>query len=113
MTRVTTFAPRRELIFVTGTIEGPRGVTDVKLVVDTGASQTIVVPEILDEIGYSPRDGLVTRTTSTAIGREQGYILRVARFATLGFALNDFLVHVFDLEDRSSFDGLIGLNFLR
>ena len=39
-------------------------------------------------------------------------MLRVARFATLGFAMHDFPVHVFDLADRDTFHGLIGLNFL-
>jgi predicted aspartyl protease len=113
MTCVTTFAARRELIFVSGMIEGPRGEAAVRLILDTGASQTIIVPDILDDIGYSPRDGIKTSTVSTAISREQGYMLRVARFTALGFAMNNFLVHIFDLEDRRSIDGLIGLNFLR
>jgi predicted aspartyl protease len=112
MTRATRFPIGRELIVVTGTIEGPRGETELRLVLDTGASQTVIVPEILDEIGYSPRDGIVTSSMATAISQEQGYTLRVARFATLGFAMNSFLVHVFDLEERSTIDGLIGLNFL-
>jgi predicted aspartyl protease len=113
MTCETAFTTKRELIFVSGTIEGPRGETEIRLVLDTGSSQTIVVPEILDDIGYSARDGIATSSMSTAISREQGYSLRVARFATLGFSMDSFLIHVFDLEDRRRFDGLIGLNFLR
>jgi predicted aspartyl protease len=113
MTKTTCFAPSRELILVTGAIEGPRGETEIKLVLDTGASQTIIVPEILDDIGYGARDGEVTSSVSTAIGREHGYALRVARFATLGFAMNSFLIHVFDLEmAENRIDGLIGLSFL-
>ena len=113
MTRETRFTVGQELILVRGTIEGPRGIASVRLVVDTGASRTIIVPEILDDIGYSARDGQVTSTVSGAVARERGYTLRVERFATLGFAMNRFVVHVFDLMDHSKFDGLIGLNFLR
>jgi predicted aspartyl protease len=112
MTQETQFAVRQPLILVRGAIEGPRGTAALRLVLDTGASQTVVVPEILDTIGYSPRHGGVTSTTSTAIGRERGYTLRVARFAALGFGMKRFVVHVFDLEDRHHIDGLIGLSFL-
>jgi predicted aspartyl protease len=112
VTQETRFAIRRDLIYVPGTVKGPRGETELRLVLDTGASQTIVVPEVLEEIGYTARDGVVTSSTSTAIGRERGYTLRVARFAALGFGMKSFVVHVFDLEDRHHIDGLIGLSFL-
>lgn len=112
MTQETRFAIRRDLIYVTGTVRGPRGEAELRLALDTGASQTIIVPEVLDEIGYRAREGVVTSSTSTAIGRELGYTLRVARFAALGFGMKRFMVHVFDLEDRHRIDGLIGLSFL-
>jgi len=47
------------------------------------------------------------------VGKEQGYLLRITRFWALGFAVNDFCVHVFDLPDGFGIDGLIGLSFLR
>jgi predicted aspartyl protease len=112
MTQETRFAIRQDLIYVTGTVRGPRGEVELRLVLDTGASQTVIVPDVLDEIGYSPRHGGVTSSASTAIGRERGYTLRVARFAALGFGMKRFMVHVFDLADRHRFDGLIGLSFL-
>ena len=37
---------------------GPLGQTDdLRLVLDTGASLTLIVPELLDGPGYNPRDG--------------------------------------------------------
>jgi hypothetical protein len=48
-----------------------------------------------------------------AIGKEQGYTLRVARFASLGFAVPDLRIHVFDLATGWGIDGLVGLSFLR
>jgi clan AA aspartic protease (TIGR02281 family) len=113
MTLETQFDPRRNLIFVGGTIDGPRGTTELRLVLDTGASMTLIVPEVLEDIGYSSRDGDMTTSVSTALGKEQGYTVRVARFATLGFAMSGFSVHVFDLAERDGIDGLIGLSFLR
>ena len=113
MTRTTRFNPRPNLIYVTGRIAGPRRDTQLRLVVDTGASLTTIVPGIIDQIGYSARDAERVTNVYSALGEEHGYMLRVAQFATLGFAMADFPVNVFDLADRDSCDGLIGLNFLR
>jgi predicted aspartyl protease len=113
MTRVTRFEPDASLILVTGTITGPRGEAELRLVVDTGASETIIAPPVLEELGYSARDAEVMTHACSALGRDDGYLLRVARFATLGFALADFPVHVFELADHEPFDGLVGLSFLR
>lgn len=72
-----------------------------------------MVPEVVDKLGYSPRDAEQITGVYSAVGKEQGYITRVARFAALGFEVEDFRVHVFDLADRYDIDGLLGLTFLR
>ena len=113
MTRTTRFDPRPSLIYVTGTISGPDGMTQLRLVVDTGVSLTLIVPRIIHQIGYGPEDADVVTSVYSAAGKEHGYMLREARFATLGFAMVNFPVNVFDLPDRDLCDGLIGLNFLR
>jgi hypothetical protein len=51
-------------------------------------------------------------TVRSAIGKEQGWTLRVKRFSTLGFAVPDYRIHVFDLATGNDIDGLIGLSFL-
>jgi predicted aspartyl protease len=113
MTRTTRFDPRQCLVYVSGAVTGPRSMTQLRLVVDTGASMTTILPHIANEIGYSPRDGGARTTVRTALGSEHGYVLRVARFAALGFAMANFPVNVFDLADRDACDGLVGYNFLR
>ena len=40
-------------------------------------------------------------------------MLRVARFASLGFSFPDFVVHVHDLPEGFGIDRLLGLSFLR
>jgi predicted aspartyl protease len=96
-------------------IWGPRGETQrqLRLVLDTGAAETIVVPEVLDEVGYSPRDGEQITVMRSAVGREQGYLIRVARFSCLGHREDDYRVHVQDLPEGWGIEGLIGLTFLR
>lgn len=111
---ITRFDPDDELIVVTGLIWGPRGdCREVTLAVDTGSSVTLVVPEVTDALGYSARDGETITVIRSAIGSEQGYLMRVAKFEALGFELPDFRVHVHDLPDGFGIEGLLGLSFLR
>ena len=49
----------------------------------------------------------------SAIGDEQGYLMRVARFSALGFTVPDFRIHVHDLPEGYGIDGILGLSFLR
>jgi predicted aspartyl protease len=92
--KVTYFDRGRDLIFVDGQVWSAHGIpAPLRLVLDTGAAETIVTPEILDELGYSPRQGESITTMRSAVGREEGYMIRVARFACLGFQSTEFLVH--------------------
>ncbi len=109
---VTRFFRAQGLIVVDARIYGIRGAQSVSLAVDTGAMDTVVTPELIDELGYSPRDGERVTTVRTALGKEHGYSLRVKRFAALGFAVPDCRIHVFDLATGDDIDGLLGLSFL-
>jgi hypothetical protein len=48
----------------------------------------------------------------SAVGREHGYLIRVARFSCLGHREDDYRVHVQDLPETWGIEGLIGLTFL-
>jgi predicted aspartyl protease len=108
------FDPAGDLLIVRARIWGPRGgePTPLQLAIDTGSSHTVIVPDIIEDLGYSPRQGEAITSVRAALGKEQGYILRVSRFAALGYAMPDFAVHVFDLAEGFGIDGLIGLSFL-
>ncbi len=101
-----------ELIVVEVRLRGPRSVSVRNLVLDTGAAATTLLPEVLDDLGYSARDGTKLSRVHSAIGEEHGYSLNVAEFSALGVTTPNFMVHVFDL-DHEGFDGLLGMNFLR
>jgi hypothetical protein len=111
--KIRRFNPTDNLIIVQAQLYGPRGDRPLSLAFDTAASETHVVPEILDDLGYSPRQGEAITSVRSAIGKEPGYILRVTRFASLGFSFPDFAVHVHDLPEGVGIDGLLGLSFLR
>lgn len=113
--KVTKFDTRRDLIFVPGRVWNPRNARAVSLrmVLDTAAGQTIISPDILDELGYSAREhGEQRAVTRSVVGREEGYLLRVTQFACLGFQRSDFVVYAQDLPSNWGIDGLLGLSFL-
>lgn len=73
---------------------------------------TLVLPETLDRLGYSARDGDRITSISTANEvPEQGYRLRVRRFEALGFGFPDFRIHAHELPDYGV-EGLLGMDFL-
>lgn len=112
MTTATAFDTSADLIIVEALAWGPHGKVQVRLAVDTGAAATTLVPEVMDEIGLSARDGRSRTTVTTAIGQERGYTLRLPRIEALGVVEDNFVVHVFDLESREGIQGMLGLNFL-
>ena len=111
--KITVFDTSRDLIIVESMIWGRGQSGTLSLAIDTASEATVVAPYVVEDIGYSPRDGSAITTVRSAIGEEQGYTLKVARIAALGFAFRDFEVNVFDLAVGHDIDGLIGLSFLR
>ncbi len=113
MTSVETRIGRAHgLIVVEASLRGPGGDVDVVLALDTGSTETVINPWVVDALGYTVRDGEQVTRVRSAIGDEHGYTLRVARFSALGFTHERFRVHVFDLAEGYGIDGLVGLSFL-
>lgn len=108
----TEFDPSGILIVVKAHVWGPLRDAELNLVLDTGSMHTVILPEIMDELGFNPRDGTVITGVYSAVGKEQGYLIKAPRFSALGFTLANIPIHVFDLADRYEIDGLIGLSFL-
>jgi len=69
------------------------------MVLDTGSAETVVIPEVLDELGYSARTADRITVMRSAVGREQGYLICVHRFACLGYQFSEFQVRAHDLPD--------------
>jgi predicted aspartyl protease len=100
------------IIIVWARLEGPNGSRDLQLALDTGAAMTLVVPEVLDRLGYGARDGdKITSISAASAAPEQGYRLRVRHFQALGFGFHHFRIHAHELPDYGV-DGLLGMDFL-
>jgi predicted aspartyl protease len=110
--KVTRFNRKRDLIVVGARVWSPHRDRRIWLALDTASSDTVVSPEVVDLVGYSPRDGEHVMTVRSAIGKEHGWTLRVKRFSALGFVVPDYRIHVFDLATGDDIDGLLGLSFL-
>ena len=109
---ITPFDRSRDLIIVDAEVWGPSRSELISLALDTGSSETVIAPDVIDRLGYSVRDGDDITRVRSAVGEEFGYTLRVRQFATLGFTMTTYRVHVFDLAAGYGIDGLIGLSFL-
>lgn len=112
--KVVRFSPKSDLIIVNGRLRGPLKSEGrlLRLVFDTGAGETIIVPEILDELGYNPRQGEAITVMRSVVGREHGYMIRVERFECLGHQAHNFRVNAQDLPEGWNIEGLVGLSFL-
>ena len=113
MKHETPFDPEADLIVVNATIWGPRGSIPARMAIDTGSAATVLIPDVVDELGYSARDGMTRTSVTTAIGKEHGYLLKVSQLDALGFTRTAFPIHVFELANRYWIEGLIGLNLLQ
>ena len=113
MTRLSSYFVRdRQLLIVEAKIGGPANATKARLVLDTGAAATTLVPELIEEIGYTRRDSFKKAKVHTAVGEEKGYWLRVTELTVLGVTTPNFAITVFPLGHKD-IDGLVGMNFLR
>jgi predicted aspartyl protease len=110
--KVTRFSRTRDLIVVPARLWSPRSNKQVWLAVDTGSVDTVIKPGIVDKLHYSVRGGEHIMSIRSALGREQGWTLRVKRFSAFGFVVPEFRIDVFDLATGDDIDGLLGLDFL-
>jgi predicted aspartyl protease len=106
----TTFDLVGDLIGIDAVVTGPTGSAEVKLILDTAAVMTTIVPSVAEAIGYSSALRVGWSVTRTAAAEERGYIVR-AEVSALGFTMPNHRVVVADLG--YGIDGVLGINFLR
>lgn len=107
------FDSTRALIVVPATVSGPSGPSVLKMVVDTGATKTLIRTAILASLGYDPATANEHVRAATASGIEVIPKLSVAQIDALESSRNGFEVLAHALPPSSQVDGLLGLDFLR
>ena len=85
----------------------------MKVAIDTGATYTMLPPDLLLDIGYDPTTTQKHLELSTASGLVIVPLVRVRFLKCLGIAVKDAEVVAHHLPQESPVEGLVGLNVLR
>jgi clan AA aspartic protease (TIGR02281 family) len=93
-------------------VDARLGSQPARLLIDTGASLTMLTPDTLQRSGSGARATGRTGLFNTANGRVSAPIYRLDALSVGDWQVSDIDVGVLDLGD-SGVDGLLGMNFLR
>lgn len=86
----------------------------IPVVLDTGATMTILATDIMARLGYDPAaPTLARRRIITGSGVEYAPRITVRTATAIGQKVGNLEVLCHDLPPESGVDGLLGLNFLR
>jgi hypothetical protein len=107
------FDPKGRSVVVDARITGPRNTTLARLILDTGASATLIRPWVLEAVGYALGSSPGSRRLRSATGGGSAPVVVARQLTALGHARIDFPVAAYDLPPAVTVDGLLGLDFLR
>ncbi len=85
---------------------------NIRLLVDTGATYTVLPVRFLKKLGYEVTDTAAKIPIAAAGGVLQVPLISVQRFSGLGCNVDDFAVVALDLPSNSAVNGLLGMDFL-
>lgn len=85
----------------------------VSMVLDTGATYTMIPWKIAQSLGFEPERVPRRVFITTASSTEEAPLITLNRIFVLGKKLENIQVVVHDLPPTSRIDGLLGLNVLR
>lgn len=105
------FDPQRPIVVPVHLI-GPAGAVVIRLLVDTGASFTIVAPHLLALVGVDQASGPSVSIT-TAAGVVEAVPVVVPRVSLFDQSRDDVAVLAHALPAHAPIDGLLGLDLLR
>lgn len=91
------------------------GKYELKMVLDSGATNTTIDSNALYMIGYELKDNVGTVEIETANGIIDTEIFEINRFESLGLRKENFQIQVYDFLAHgifSDYNGLLGLDFL-
>ncbi len=87
----------------------------LKMILDTGATNTTIDSNALYLLGYDLKDAIGTVEIETANGIIETEVFEIGTFSSLGMRKNKFQIQVYDFLAHgifSNYDGLLGLDFL-
>ena len=84
----------------------------VRLIIDTGASLTIIRPDALHRAGVGPGQYETTRTLATAGGQIKAPVFRIGSLKLGPEVVSNIAVGGIDIPGLGAIDGLLGMDFL-
>ena len=88
---------------------------ELKMILDTGATNTTIDSNALYLIGHDLKDNIGTVEIETANGVIKTEVFEIDKFSSLGLTKNKFQIQVYDFLAHgifSDYNGLLGLDFL-
>lgn len=88
---------------------------ELKMILDTGATNTTIDSNALYLFGYDLRNSIGTVEIETANGIIETDIFEIKYFSALGLLKQKFQIQVYDFQTHgifSDYNGLLGLDFL-
>ena len=107
------FEPSRGPVVVEARLSGPSGQADLRLILDTGATTSLIRTTILLAVGCDPDTSPDRITMAMGNGVEVVPRITLDRLSALGRHRLAFPVLAHTLPPAAGIDGLLGLDFLR
>lgn len=88
---------------------------ELKMILDTGATNTTIDSNALYLLGYDLKDNIGTVEIETANGIIETEVFEINYFSSIGLEKQNFQIQVYDFLSHgifSDYNGLLGLDFL-
>lgn len=107
------FNPIYGPVIIGAEITGPSGIAVLRLVLDTGATDTLINIAPLVAIGYDPALSPQRLQVTTGSGIEYAPCISLMKIKALGKEYKELPILCHTLPPSTGVDGLLGLNFFR
>jgi hypothetical protein len=107
------FKPGTGLILVQAEATGPFGTLMLWLVLDTGATRSLINLPVLQSLGFDPARSGTTATMATGSAVQVVPLVALTRLGALGRNRFGIPVLAHSLPVQSNVDGLLGLDFFQ
>lgn len=104
---------RNDLLFTRAALGHQNLFRVISLLIDTGASHTIISWETLLSLGVDPSASSLRKPVTTANGLVWMPRVKVEKFHALGQNINSFEVFAHTIPLGSQVNGVLGMDFLR
>jgi len=101
------------LIYIQAEVSGTSDAYTIRMVLDTGASRTILREGVLEHLGYTPKTAIRKINITTGSRVEPGVKLSVKKISALGRVRKNISVVTYSLATELKLDGILGLDFFR